>query len=65
MFDGSNLSLGENLETPRSCSQRFAKNDLILEIETGAVGGEEEAWSEPITPISIPPSGHSWRWRGG
>jgi fructose-bisphosphate aldolase class II len=42
MFDGSNLSLGENLEIAEKLLARFAKNDLILEIETGAVGGEED-----------------------
>src|SRR5215475_16221412 len=42
MFDGSNLSLQENLDTSANLLERFAKNDLVLEIETGAVGGEEE-----------------------
>ncbi len=42
MFDGSNLSLGENLAIAEKLLARFAKNDLVLEIETGAVGGEED-----------------------
>src|SRR4051812_13823951 len=42
MFDGSNLSLAENLEISAGLLERFAKNDLVLEIETGAVGGEED-----------------------
>src|SRR6476659_5961076 len=42
MFDGSNLSLQENLEISEKLLTRFAKNDLVLEIETGAVGGEED-----------------------
>jgi fructose-bisphosphate aldolase class II len=42
MFDGSNLSLGENLDIAEKLLARFAKNDLVLEIETGAVGGEED-----------------------
>lgn len=42
MFDGSNLSLGENLDIAEKLLPRFARNDLILEIETGAVGGEED-----------------------
>jgi fructose-bisphosphate aldolase class II len=42
MFDGSNLSLQENLEISAKLLERFAKNDLVLEIETGAVGGEED-----------------------
>jgi len=39
MFDGSNLSLQENLDISAKLFERFAKNDLVLEIETGAVGG--------------------------
>jgi fructose-bisphosphate aldolase, class II len=42
MFDGSNLPLKENLDIAASLLERFAKNDLVLEIETGAVGGEED-----------------------
>src|SRR5436305_11768104 len=42
MFDGSNLSLKENLDISEKLLERFAKNDLVLEIETGAVGGEED-----------------------
>src|SRR6478609_3147698 len=42
MFDGSNLSLQENLDISEKLLARFAKNDLLLEIETGAVGGEED-----------------------
>src|SRR4029453_17570420 len=42
MFDGSNLPLKQNLDIAASLLERFAKNDLVLEIETGAVGGEED-----------------------
>jgi fructose-bisphosphate aldolase class II len=42
MFDGSNLSLQENLDISAKLLARFAKNDLVLELETGAVGGEED-----------------------
>jgi len=42
MFDGSNLSLQENLDISAKLLERFAKDDLVLEIETGAVGGEED-----------------------
>ena len=42
MFDGSNLSLQENLDISAKLLERFVKNDLVLEIETGAVGGEED-----------------------
>jgi fructose-bisphosphate aldolase, class II len=42
MFDGSNLPLEENLDISAKLLKRFAKNELVLEIETGAVGGEED-----------------------
>jgi len=42
MFDGSNLSLQENLDISAKLFERFVKDDLVLEIETGAVGGEED-----------------------
>src|SRR3954447_17430105 len=42
MFDGSNLLLKENLDIAAGLLERFTKNDLVLEIETGAVGGEED-----------------------
>jgi fructose-bisphosphate aldolase class II len=42
MFDGSNLSLQENLDVSAKLLERFANNNLVLEIETGAVGGEED-----------------------
>jgi fructose-bisphosphate aldolase class II len=42
MFDGSALPLKENLDIALKLLERFRKNDLILEIETGVVGGEED-----------------------
>jgi fructose-bisphosphate aldolase class II len=42
MFDGSALPLGENLDIAVNLLERFTKNELILEIETGVVGGEED-----------------------
>ena len=42
MFDGSALPLNENLDIAVKLLERFRKNDLILEIETGVVGGEED-----------------------
>jgi fructose-bisphosphate aldolase, class II len=42
MFDGSTLPLKENLDIAASLLERFAKNDLVLEIEVGVVGGEED-----------------------
>ena len=42
MFDGSELPLKENLDIAVKLQERFARNDLLLEIEVGAVGGEED-----------------------
>ncbi len=42
MFDGSALPLKENLDIAVKLLERFAKSELILEIETGVVGGEED-----------------------
>jgi fructose-bisphosphate aldolase class II len=42
MFDGSALPLKENLDISVKLLERFRKNDLILEIEAGVVGGEED-----------------------
>src|SRR3954470_16618406 len=42
MFDGSALPLLENLNIAARLLERFKKSDLILEIETGVVGGEED-----------------------
>jgi fructose-bisphosphate aldolase, class II len=45
MFDGSALPLKDNLDIAVKLFERFTKNDLILEIEVGAVGGEEDGVS--------------------
>jgi fructose-bisphosphate aldolase class II len=42
MFDGSELPLKENLDLAVRLRERFRKSDLILEIEVGVVGGEED-----------------------
>jgi fructose-bisphosphate aldolase class II len=42
MFDGSALPLKENLDISRRLLERFKRNELILEIEAGVVGGEED-----------------------
>jgi fructose-bisphosphate aldolase class II len=42
MFDGSALPLKDNLDIAVKLRERFAKSDLILEIEAGVVGGEED-----------------------
>ncbi len=50
MFDGSELSLEENLKLSKSLLERCAKNEIILEIETGVVGGEEDGHNTEGTP---------------
>ena len=45
MFDGSALPLKENLDIAVKLLERFRKSDLILEIEAGVVGGEEDGIS--------------------
>ncbi len=42
MFDGSALPLKENLDIAVKLLERFRRNELILEIEAGVVGGEED-----------------------
>jgi fructose-bisphosphate aldolase class II len=42
MFDGSELPLEENLEVARRYHASLAPMGVILEIETGVVGGEED-----------------------
>ena len=42
MFDGSALPLKENLDISLKLLERFRKSDLILEVEAGVVGGEED-----------------------
>jgi fructose-bisphosphate aldolase class II len=45
MFDGSALSLKENLDIAVPLLERCHKNEIILEVECGVVGGEEEGAS--------------------
>ena len=45
MFDGSALPLADNLDIAVPLLERFRRNDLILEIEAGVVGGEEDGVS--------------------
>jgi fructose-bisphosphate aldolase class II len=42
MFDGSDLPLKENLDIAVKLLERCHRNELILEIEAGVVGGEED-----------------------
>ena len=39
MFDGSSLSLHDNLDIAVKLLERFKKSELVLEIEVGVVGG--------------------------
>ena len=45
MFDGSALPLADNLDIAVGLLERFRRSDLILEIEAGVVGGEEDGVS--------------------
>ena len=42
MFDGSSLPMDENIEQSKQIMARCVENEIILEIETGVVGGEED-----------------------
>jgi len=42
MYDGSDLSLDENMAHALPLLKRCHENELILEVETGVVGGEED-----------------------
>lgn len=50
MFDGSVLSLEENIKMSKQLLERCAKNDIILEVETGVVGGEEDGVNNEGAP---------------
>lgn len=50
MFDGSELPLSENIKTSKTLLERFVKSELILEVETGVVGGEEDGHSNEHAP---------------
>ena len=42
MFDGSELATAENVKRSAELLARCAKSQIILEVETGVVGGEED-----------------------
>ncbi|MBR6720393.1 MAG: class II fructose-bisphosphate aldolase [Clostridia bacterium] len=42
MFDGSDITLDENIAVAKELFARCAANDIVLEVETGVVGGEED-----------------------
>lgn len=50
MFDGSVVPLEENLKISRQLLKRCADSEIILEIETGVVGGEEDGVNNEDLP---------------
>ena len=50
MFDGGELPLKENLRISKELLERCAKSEIILEIETGVVGGEEDGVNNEHAP---------------
>ncbi len=42
MFDGSELPLEENMKISRDLLKLCAENEIVLEVEAGVVGGEED-----------------------
>jgi fructose-bisphosphate aldolase class II len=52
VFDGSALSLKGNLDIAVPLLERCAASEIILEIETGVVGGEEDGISGEGAPAS-------------
>lgn len=52
MFDGSELPLKENMEIAKDLLALCAKNEIILEVEAGVVGGEEDGVDNEGAPAS-------------
>lgn len=50
MFDGSELPTAENLKRSAELLKRCAASQIVLEIETGVVGGEEDGHDTSGTP---------------
>ncbi len=50
MFDGSELSLDQNIKQSVALLERCAKSEIILEVETGVVGGEEDGVNNEHAP---------------
>jgi len=50
MFDGSELPLKENMDIAVKLLERCQKCDIILEVEAGVVGGEEDGVDNENTP---------------
>ncbi|RLA65432.1 MAG: class II fructose-bisphosphate aldolase [Epsilonproteobacteria bacterium] len=50
MFDGSELPLEQNIAQSKKLLERCAKSEIILEMETGIVGGEEDGVNNEDVP---------------
>jgi fructose-bisphosphate aldolase class II len=50
MFDGSELSLADNIAQSKELMALCVENEIILEIETGVVGGEEDGHDTSDVP---------------
>ncbi len=50
MFDGSALPLNDNMDIAVKLLERCAASDIILEVEAGVVGGEEDGVDNENTP---------------
>lgn len=50
MFDGSELPLEENMRISQELMKLCAENEIILEVEAGVVGGEEDGVSNEDVP---------------
>ncbi len=50
MYDGSALPMAENIAAAKKIMAECVANELILEIETGVVGGEEDGHDTSGTP---------------
>jgi fructose-bisphosphate aldolase class II len=50
MFDGSELPLDENMAIAKELQQLCRDNEIILEVETGVVGGEEDGMDHSDQP---------------
>ncbi|PID26850.1 MAG: class II fructose-bisphosphate aldolase [Candidatus Cloacimonadota bacterium] len=50
MFDGAELPLKENMEISKKLMKLCKENDIILEVEAGVVGGEEDGVNNEDVP---------------
>lgn len=50
MYDGSELPLEENMRVSKELLKRCADSEIILEVETGVVGGEEDGVNNENAP---------------